>query len=157
MSDTQHEQDAVAGADFHSILWRLPGIFAAHRRLFFVTFACVAFGAVAGTYLKRQYFESNTRLLVNLEQRDVSLSQSEVRNELALRAMEEAVATQAELLRSKEIIGMIVDQFGADIVEGPKPTSWIGRAISAFVKGTTGALQDGLARSEEHTSELQSR
>ena len=42
MSDTPREQGAVAGADPHSILWRLPGIFAAHSRLFLVTFACVA-------------------------------------------------------------------------------------------------------------------
>ncbi len=145
MSDTPREQGTVAGADFHSILWRLPGIFAAHRRMFLVTFACVAFGAVAGTYLKRQYFESNARLLVKLDQRDVSLSQIEVRYELAQRMMEEAVATQAELLQSRESIGMIVDQLGVGIVEGPKPTSWIGRTISAFVKSTTDALDDGLA------------
>lgn len=145
MSDTPREQGVAAGAELHSILWRLPGIFAARRRLFLITFACVACGAVAGTYLKRQYFESNSRLLVTLEHRDVSLSQSEVRYELAQRVLDEAVATQAELLRSGESIGMIVDQLGADIVEGLKPTSWIGRALSAFVKGTTGALQDGLA------------
>jgi len=145
MSDTPREQGVAASGDLHSILWRLPGIFAAHHRLFLVTFACVAFGAVAGTYLKTQYFQSTARLLVKLDQRDVSLSQSEVRYDLAQRVVEEAVATQAELLQSRESTGMIVDQLGADIVEGPKPTSWIGRAISAFVKGTTGALQDGLA------------
>lgn len=146
MSDIQREQGIAAGPSYLSILRQLSSLFWRRRRLFLLTFACVALGAVAGTYLKRQHFESKTRLLVKLEQRDVLLSpQSEVRYELAHRAAEEAVATQAELLRSDENIAMLVDQLGPDIVEGVKPTSWFGKALSALVKGTVAGVQDSLA------------
>lgn len=146
MSDAQREQATAVDVDHLSILWQLPGLFWKRRRLFLLVFACVALGAVAGTYLKRQHFESKARLLVKLEQRDVMLShQSEVRYDLASRAAEEAVATQAELLHSDESIAMVVDQLGPDIVEGVKPTSWIGRTISGLVTGTIDVLRDSLA------------
>lgn len=145
MSDSVQEQGLPAGAGFHAIMRRLPGILLAHRRLFLITFSCVALGAVAGTYAKRQMYESNAKLLVKLEQRGVSLSQSEVRYEQSLKIAEEAVTTQAELLSSKDIIGRVVDELGADILEGPPPSSWFGKAVRAAVRGVTEGLEDALA------------
>lgn len=127
-----------------AVFARLPHVFMLRWRLFVVTLVVVAVGVVAGIYIKRQKFESSALLLVKLDQRDVQL-QSEVRYELARNEAVEAVNTQAELLQSPQNISSVVDRLGTGILEGPEPTSAIGRALRWVAKGAAQAFQDGLA------------
>lgn len=108
---------------------RYPGVLRKHRRLFLRAFILFAIVALASAYLKKPVYESSAQVVVKLDQRDILSSSAEVRYDLAAKMAEEAVTTQAELLRSPENIAQVVKRLGPDVLDGPPSTSWIGRAI----------------------------
>jgi uncharacterized protein involved in exopolysaccharide biosynthesis len=138
---TRHARDA----DIAAAVKALPGTLRRRWRVVAIVFTVVAVGAVAGAYLTRHSYGSTARLLVKLEQRSISLSQSEVRYEQASKVAEEAVATQAEMLSSPENIRKVIETLGPGVLEPPPPTSWFGIALRTVVQGTADALEGGLA------------
>lgn len=132
-------------ADVAVAVQSLPAALRRRWRVVVVVFFALVIGAVAGAYLMRQNFGSAARLLVKLEQRSISLSQSEVRYEQASKVAEEAVATQAEMLSSPENVSKVIETLGPGVLEPPGPTGWFGIALRSFVRGTVDALEGALA------------
>lgn len=146
MNESDRPAAAFAGEpDVALALRSLPAALLRRWRVVLVVFAVLAAGAFAGAYLKRQNFESTARLLVKLEQRSISLSQSEVRYEQVMKVAEEAVATQAEMLSSAESIARVVDTLGPGVLDAPPPTTAFGRFLRDVVQGTVDAVQTVLA------------
>ena len=131
---------AAPQADVARALALLPATLYRRRGLMLLVFLVLALAAVAGAYLKRQEFESTARLLVKVEQRNISLSQADLMTDQAARSTEEAVATQAEMLSSIENVAQVVQRLGPGVLEAPLPKSAFGRALRAIVGALTGAI-----------------
>jgi uncharacterized protein involved in exopolysaccharide biosynthesis len=129
----------------HSIFTRAVEAFRTHWRLFLVTFLLVWVGSIVMAYVASARFESTARLLVKLEQRGVSLSQAESRHDLALNVAEEAVATQAEVLASRDIVARLVDRLGVSTFDAKGGED----SLMARVRSMARAAQAGLAEALE--------
>lgn len=109
-------------------------ILKARRRLFFVMAALMFIGVLAASYLRSPRYESTAKLLVQLDMQTVTLSQSDVRYNLAMKMADEAVGTQVELLRSSALIERVIDQVGENVLDG-KPRTGIMALVMGAVDG----------------------
>lgn len=140
-------QSAPPHSDIAHALALIPGALRRQCLVVLLVFLVMALAAVAGAYLKRQNYESSARLLVKLEQRNISLSQAEVLTDQAAKSAEEAVATQAEMLSSIENATQLVQRLGPQVLDPPPPTSVLGKLLQAVVGGVTGVLNAALVHS----------
>lgn len=116
-----------------------------HRPLLvLIAFLAVAAGAVAGAYVKRPSYESSAKLFVNLETRGVSLSRAEVQYGGATVQTVEAVTSQGEVLRSRQLLEATVDSLGPTIFAGPPMTNAYIKPLADFAEWLQDALDEML-------------
>jgi uncharacterized protein involved in exopolysaccharide biosynthesis len=119
--------------------------FKGHRRLFFQALLIIFIIVVAAAYIKRPSYEASARLLVKLDQRDVSFSQSETRYQIANKMAEEAVATEAEMLGGNNLIAEVVDMLGPDIFKSRKSDNIILTTLSSLYSGVQDSAMNALS------------
>lgn len=122
------------------------GLFAALRRrlgVIFVFFVLFLAAAMVAVYVKRPSYESAAKVLINFEGRGVSLSRSDVQyNTTTLQAVE-AVTSQAEIMRSRDLAQQVVEQLGPDAFRDPPsggPLKPLFEAIEQVEKAVKGGL-----------------
>ena len=95
--------------DFNELLIRFTSAISRRRRLFLAIFLVSFLAATAGAYVKPQWFESKSTLFVSLAAPRMNTSRSEERNVVALVQPEEFVASQVELMQTRDLIEELVD------------------------------------------------
>lgn len=106
------------------------------RALFVLAFLALAAGTVAGAYVKRRNYESSAKILVNLENRGISLSRAEVQFGGTMVQAVEVITSQTEILRARRLIEETIDSLGREAFDEPP------------AGGLTGLLLDGLKQAE---------
>ncbi len=90
-------------------------------RVVLVVFLVVTTAATAGVYLRKPVFESRAAVLVNVERLGVSVSRADVRQDVAVLQAVEAVTSQAEVLRSNDLIERTLDKLDPAIFQSAPP------------------------------------
>lgn len=119
--------------------------FKGHRRLFFQALLITFIIAVAAAYIKRPSYEASARLLVKLDQRDVSFSQSETRYQIAAKMADEAVATEAEMLGGISLITEVVDMLGPDVFNSKKSDNIILSTLANLYSSAQNGVMNALS------------
>ena len=115
-----------------------------HRRLATVIFTMITLGAIVGAYAQSPKYESSARLLIKLDRKNLS-SVADVRYQVAQVMAEEAIASQAEILRANELVAGVVQTVGVDVLKKSPSKNPVLRFVSARVAEITGGLKSGLA------------
>ena len=89
--------------------------------LVMLVFLLVTAGATVGVYLNKPVFESRAAVFVNVERLGVSVSRADVRQDIAVLQAVEAVTSQAEVLRSRDLIERAVDSLDPAIFKSKPP------------------------------------
>jgi uncharacterized protein involved in exopolysaccharide biosynthesis len=110
-----------------------------------IVFVLITAGVVGGIYIKRPSFVSAAKVIVNTEARQVSLSRADVVVGAAHVLAAEAVTSQVEVLRSRELIETLLDDLGMETFKDPLPDNVVLRflvlAIDRVSQTVTSALQ----------------
>lgn len=101
-------------------------------RLVLLVFVVVTVGTTVGVYLRKPVFESQAAVLVNVERLGVSVSRADVRQDVAVLQAVEAVTSQAEVLRSKDLIERTLDTLDPALFRGAPPRN---RFVAIVVSG----------------------
>jgi len=118
--------------------WR--NVYSRRKGIIFLAFLVTFIGVILGAYARSPKFESSARLFIKLDHRGLSMSRSDVRYDVANVMAEEAVASQAEILRSNELVAGIVDELGDDVLNGPPSQKWYLVMISSNVRSIQSAI-----------------
>jgi uncharacterized protein involved in exopolysaccharide biosynthesis len=105
-----------------------------------LVFVVVTAATTAGVYLRKPVFESRAAVMVNVERLGVSVSRAEVRQDVAVLQAVEAVTSQAEVVRSKDLIERVLDTLDPAIFKGPAPRNpWVAKIVAGIdhVKAVT--------------------
>lgn len=132
--------DISESFDSSALIQQVVLAFNGHRRLFFQALLITFIIAVAAAYIKRPSYEASARLLVKLDQRDVSFSQSETRYQIANKMADEAVATEAEMLGGMDLFAEVIDMLGPDVFKSRKSDNIILSTLSSLSSN----VQDGM-------------
>ena len=100
-----------------------------------VVFVAVASATTVGVYLRKPVYESRAAVLVNVERLGVSVSRADVRQDVAVLQAVEAVTSQAEVVRSKDLIERVLDTLDPATFKGPPPRNPIVAKIVAGIDG----------------------
>lgn len=129
------------GADtFESFVKLLLSLVARRRRLLLVVFLLAASGAVLGAYVKRPSFESSASVLVTLDTPSVSSSGSEVRRVVAQLEADDVIASQVELIKTRQLAEELVDSLPESVFVKPPSSRWYIRLVSTAIGGVTNAI-----------------
>lgn len=117
-------------------------------RLVLFVFLVVTAGTTAGALLRKPVFESRAAVLVNVERLGVSVSRADVRQDVAVLQAVEAVTSQAEVLRSNELIERVLDKLDPAIFRGRPPrnpiVAWVVSVLNSVTETVTDLLRDML-------------
>lgn len=102
-------------------------------RLIAIVFVLVTTAVTAGVYLRTPVFESQAAVLLNVERFGVSVSRADVRQDVAVLQAVEAVTSQAEVLRSKDLIERTLDTLDPNVFKGAPPRNPIVAAIVSAI------------------------
>lgn len=126
-------------------------------RLVIVVFLVVTAGATVGALLRKPVFESRAAVLVNVERLGVSVSRADVRQDVAVLQAVEAVTSQAEVLRSNELIERVLDKIDPALFRGRPPRNpiiaWAVSVMNTVSETVTDLLRDMMLlppRNERH-------
>lgn len=127
-------------------------------RQFFIVAALIFLGVLLVAYGRSQKYESNAKLMVQLDMQMVALSQSEIRYNLATKMADEVVGNQVEMLRSRELIERVIDEVGVNVLEGPPKSGFVGFVLNTVKSvqqfGTDTLIFLGLAEATSARSNL---
>jgi uncharacterized protein involved in exopolysaccharide biosynthesis len=137
--------DISESFDSSSLIQQVVLAFNGNRRLFFQAFLITFIIVVAAAYIKRPSYEASARLLVKLDQRDVSFSQAETRYQIAAKMADEAVATEAELLGGISLITEVVDMLGSDVFKSRKSDNIFLSTLSSLYSGLQNSVMNALS------------
>jgi uncharacterized protein involved in exopolysaccharide biosynthesis len=115
------------------------------RRIFLIFFLVLFVGGLGAVYLKRPTFESSSKLMVNMEGLDVSLSQAEIPAAGPQLQAIEAVMSQIELLTSRDLVVALVDRLGTETFRAPLPENPVVRLLVQTLEGVSRGLGKFLA------------
>ncbi len=138
--DVIHPNSSVALIE---LILSSVNILKAQRRVFFAIATLIFVGAIVASYVRSPKFEARAKIMVQLDMQTVILSQSDVRYNLAMQMADEAVATEAELLHSSDLIERVIDQVGENVLDG-KPKKGMVALVMGVVSGITSFASDTL-------------
>jgi polysaccharide biosynthesis transport protein len=116
------------------------------RRLLLRIFLISMLGALIGAYVKRPYFESSASILIMLDTPSVSSSRSEVRRVVAQLEPDDVVASQVELIKTRQLAEELVDSLPESVFTKPPSSKWYIRLISGAVAGVSNTITATLQR-----------
>jgi uncharacterized protein involved in exopolysaccharide biosynthesis len=131
---------------FDTFIQALLSTLKRRRRLLLRIFLICMLGALAGAYVKRPYFESSASILVMLDTPSVSSSGSEVRRVVAQLEPDDVVASQVELIKTRQLAEELVDSLPESVFTKPPSSKWYIRLISGAVAGVSNAVTATLER-----------
>ena len=114
------------------------------RQLVLLLFILSTLAATAAIYVRLPTFESAAAVLINVERFGVSASRSDVRQDVAVLQAVEAVTSQAEILRSRELVEKLADKLDPKIFERPPSANPLMRAISTTIRSVQDVAVYGL-------------
>jgi len=115
-----------------------------HWRLVLLLTLLAGVAATTGDFLRKPSYESEAAILVNVARFNVSSSRADDRQNMAALTAVEAVTSEAEALRSRELVEQLVDQIDPAVLDSPPPRSPALRAIRDAVKSAVGVVMRGL-------------
>lgn len=110
--------------------------------LILIVFVVITAAATAGVYLRKPVFESQAAVLVNVERFGVSVSRADMRQDVAVLQAVEAVTSQAEVLRSNDLIERTLDSLDPDIFKGAPPRNPVIAFIVAQIDSVKRAVTE---------------
>ncbi len=144
------QQDATMPApapkNFDSFVKLFVNLLKRRRRLFWTVFALAMIGVIAGAYVKRPYYESSASILVTLDTPSVSSSGSEVRRVVASLEADEVIASQVELIKTRQLAEELVDVLPESVFTKKPSDKWYIRLVSGTVATLTNAARGALER-----------
>ncbi|MZR32393.1 GumC family protein [Sneathiella litorea] len=123
--------------DFNELLIRLGRTLVQRRRLYLSIFMVCFLAATAGAYLKSQWYKSTATIFVSLTSPRLDTTHSEQRNSVATLRSEEFVASQVELMRTRELAEELVNSVPAWVFEQTPSSKWYIRLVSDIVNSVT--------------------
>lgn len=111
-----------------------------------VVFALVLSGVVAGVYLRKPAFESEAKVLITFEGFGISLSRAEYQIGNTQILAVEAITSQGEILRSRNLVEQVIDEIGVEALRDPPPASVIVRFIGGVANSLGDAIEAVLVR-----------
>jgi polysaccharide biosynthesis transport protein len=115
--------------DFNELIIRFCQTIYRRRRLFLFVFLVCFTAATIGAYVKPQRFQSSTTIFVSFGSPRLDTSRSEQRNNVAILQSEEFVASQVELMQTRDLIEELVDTVPPWVFESKPSSKWYIRAI----------------------------
>lgn len=124
----------------------LSAALAGRWRLILLVFLLVTAATTAGVYLRKPVFESRAAVLVNVERLGVSVSRADVRQDVAVLQAVEAVTSQAEVLRSRDLIERTLDKLDPALFASKPPRNpvlaWLARTVGDVREFFVDVLRD---------------
>jgi uncharacterized protein involved in exopolysaccharide biosynthesis len=114
------------------------------KRLIVVIFVLTSVATLIAVYARRPNYESSAAILVNVERVGVSSSHIDLKQDAALLTAVEAVTSQAEVLRSRELIERVVDRLDPNIFKPQRPRNPLLRFVSDSINTVLDAAGDAL-------------
>ena len=111
-----------------------------------VLFALVMSGVVAGVYLRKPAFESSAKVLISFEGIGISLSRAEYQSGNTQIQAVEAITSQGEILRSRNLVEQVIDEIGVEALRDPPPKNVIVRIISGVASSLGNGIEEILVR-----------
>ncbi|WP_322867274.1 hypothetical protein U5922_014480 [Aquicoccus sp. G2-2] len=132
--------------DFNELIVRFTEAISRRRRLFVLAFLIVFMGTVVGAYLKPQKFESNAKLLITLQLPRVNSTLTEQRQIIANLAPEEVMASNVEVMQTREMLEELVDSLPEWVFVPEPSTKWYIVYIAKPLANTLEYVKDGLRK-----------
>lgn len=114
-------------------------------RLILLATLLVSLAVTASVYLRRPTFESRAGLVINIERFNISTSRADARQNMAVLTTAEAVTSQSEAIRSRDLIEEVVRELDPAVFTGPPPSNPFSRFI-ADVKSSVGTAVSDMMR-----------
>ncbi len=115
-------------------------------RLAVAIFTLLALGVVAGIFAKSQYYESSAKILVNFDNRQISLSRADAPTYAPSLLAADAMTTVSEVLDSREMVERLVDRMGPEAFVNPPSANPYVRMINQTISRTKDAVMQALTR-----------
>lgn len=130
--------------DFNELTVRFAATIARRKVLFFLIFLVVLLGAIGGAYVKPQRFESHAKLFVTLQMPRINSTHSEERQVAATLQPEEVMASQVEIMQTREITEELVDTLPEWVFVSEPSDKWYVRLIVKPLMGVVEWFKDML-------------
>ena len=114
-------------------------------RLILLVTLLVSVAVTASVYLRRPTYESRAGLVINIERFNVSTSRADARQNMAVLTTVEAVTSQSEAIRSRDLIEEVVRDLDPSVFDGPPPSHPVSRFI-VELKSSVGTFVSDMIR-----------
>src|SRR6266446_3651137 len=113
-------------------------------RAIIVVFLLTTVAATVAVYIRLPSYESSAAVLINVERFNVSSSRADMRQDVAVLTTVEAVTSQAEVLRSRDLVERLVDRLDAKVFDRPPSPYALVRLVSRVVDRVGDEVGDAL-------------
>ena len=114
--------------------------------LIVLLFALIMGAIVTGVYVRKPAYESTAKILISFQSLGISLSRAEFQYGNTPVQSAEAITSQGEILKSRDLMEQVIDETGVEALRSPGPTGMIGRIVGGAANFAGSIIESALVQ-----------